>query len=76
MNIILLRRILKKIENKNVSDDPRVYNITFFVNAGDEVRKFTNSNDCVAQVVVTGQSYEECDRKIKEVIGNIEFVIE
>ena len=68
--------ILKKIENKNVSDDPRVYNITFFVNAGDEVRKFTNSNDCVAQVVVTGQSYDDCDRKIKEVIRNIEFVIE
>lgn len=68
--------ILKEIKNKNATNDPQIYNITFFVQPGDEVRKFTNSNDCVAQIVVTGESYEKCDEKICEIINNIEFVIE
>lgn len=68
--------IIKEILNKNKENDPEIYGITFFVKPGDEVRKFMNSNDCVAQIIVTGESYEKCDRKINEVISNIQFVIE
>lgn len=68
--------VLKEIINKNDLNNPNIYEITFFVKEGEEVRKFTNSVDCLGQVVVKGNTLSECESFIEEVINNIEFVIE
>ena len=66
---------LKEIINNN-EDSRNIIDITFFVSPCDEVRKFTNSRDCVGQVIVKGNTLEECRNFIKEVISKIEFVVE
>lgn len=37
---------------------------TFFISAGSEVRAFTNSNDDIGQIVVSGVDLVECQNKI------------
>lgn len=66
--------ILKETVNKNTYDE-RIYEITFFVEPGDEIHKFTNSKDCIGEVVVKEQSIDKCQTFIDEVIGNIDFVM-
>ncbi len=39
--------------------------ITMFINTGDEVRVFTNSNDDIGQIVVSGADIDECNSKIE-----------
>jgi Biotin carboxylase len=68
--------ILKEIVNSNNNDDENICDITFFVKHGDEIRKFTNSNDCLAQVIVKGTALEECFKFIDKVIENIKFICE
>ena len=45
--------------------------ITMFIQAGDEVRAFTNSNDDTGQIVVSGVDLNECNRKIEEAMNLI-----
>lgn len=45
--------------------------ITMFIQAGDEVRAFTNSNDDIGQVVVSGVDLDECKKKIGNAILSI-----
>lgn len=40
--------------------------ITMFVGAGDEIRAFTNSNDDIGQIVVSGVNLKECAKRIEE----------
>ncbi len=40
--------------------------ITMFIKAGDEVRAFSNSNDDIGQIVVSGVNIEDCNQKIKK----------
>lgn len=67
--------IVREIKNLNNMEDPDIFEISMFVRAGSEVRKFTNSNDCVGQMIVTGNSYEECDAKIAQLLKKIEVVL-
>jgi len=39
--------------------------ITMFIEVGDEVREFTNSNDDIGQIVVSGIDLDECNMKIE-----------
>ena len=64
-----------EIINKNDKDDPRICDLPFFVGPGDEVRKFINSNDCVGQTIVIGDSYESCDAKIEQIKNNVQIVL-
>ena len=68
--------IVRSIVNHHPADDPSVYAVTFFVKEGDAVRKFQNSNDCVAQVVVTGETYADCEKTIAELKQDIEIVLQ
>lgn len=45
--------------------------ITMFIQAGDEVRAFTNSNDDIGQIVVSGADLRECNCKIDNAIKSI-----
>lgn len=46
-------------------------NITMFIKAGDEVRAFTNSNDDIGQIVVSGKDLSECGQKIDRAIKGL-----
>lgn len=62
--------ILEKIEYTG-SFDEEVLEVTFFKKPGDEIRAFNNSNDCIGQVIVRGNTYEECEMKIKQIENDI-----
>lgn len=67
--------VLKEIINNN-REDERIYEISYFVEPGDQIRKFTNSRDCIGEVVVKGSSLSECKEFIEEVIERIDFNME
>lgn len=67
--------ILKEIINNNLPDDDMIYNMTFFVKPGDEIRAFTNSNDCLGQVIVYGGTLDDCQRKMDAVVNNTSFIL-
>lgn len=67
--------IVKDIVNKNNMNNTWIKEITFFVKPGDEIRKFTNANDCIGQVIVTGDNYVDCEQKIQSIKSNIEVVL-
>ena len=46
--------------------------IDMFISVGSEVRRFTNSNDDIGQIVVSGADLEECNRKISNALGSIQ----
>ncbi len=62
--------ILSRIINNN-KEHENIYEITNFVGPGDEIHKFTNSKDCIGQIVVKGDSLEYC----KNLIENVESKI-
>lgn len=66
---------LKKIINSNDNND-NIYEITYFVEPGDKINKFTNSKNCIGQVIVKGDTLDNCEKFIGEVIDNIKFVLE
>lgn len=68
--------VIKNIINDNDMSNPNIYEITFFVKEGDRICKFRNSNDCLGQVIVKGESLAECKDFIEEVISNIHIELE
>lgn len=50
--------------------------IHFFVQKGSEVRRFTNSNDAIGEVIVKGETLKECETKINNVIDQIRLEYE
>lgn len=66
---------LKEIINNN-EDNKDIYNITHFVKPGDEIRKFTNSRDCIGQIVVKGDSLKYCEKLIENVEAKINYCLE
>lgn len=54
--------------NVNKTNDSQV---TIFVNSGDEIRAFRNSNDAIGEVIAVGNNLEECTNKIDEIIAGI-----
>lgn len=54
-----------------MSDD--ILEITFFKHSGDRIRIFENSNDCIGQIIVKGNTLEECRNRIQEIIAQIEI---
>lgn len=67
--------VLKRIENKNI-DAPYINEITLFVKEGEVVNRFTNSKDCVGQIVVSGVDGVDPFAMVEDVANNIEFVLE
>ena len=45
--------------------------ITMLIDAGDEVRAFTNSNDDIGQIVVSGVDLSDCNTKIAAAVKSI-----
>lgn len=66
---------LKRIINTN-SENKKIVEITFFVKSGDKINKFSNSKDCIGQVVVKGENLKECEETMERVLGHISFELE
>lgn len=60
---------LKSI-SADFSDD-RIIHHRLFVAAGDEIRLFKSSNDCIGEVLVGGSSIEECQDLVKSIRASI-----
>lgn len=58
---------------QDLADD--VVELTFFKKPGDEVRKFENSNDCLGQVIVKGDSIESCKNKASNLLSKIDIKV-
>lgn len=54
---------------------PDIYDLTLFARKGSLVRKFSDSSDCLAQVVVEGYDLNKCERRIEEVMSQIELIL-
>ena len=64
--------ILKSVEYKG-EIGREVIEVTFFKHEGDEIRAFENSNDCIGQIIVQGESIEDCKNTVRSVLENIEM---
>lgn len=53
-----------------------ILEITFFKQPGDEIRVFENSNDCIGQIVVKGNTLDECKKKVNDVLEEISLNLE
>ena len=53
-----------------------ILEITFFKHPGDEIRVFENSNDCIGQVIVKGNTLDECKKKVDAVLKEISVNLE
>lgn len=57
-------------------DIPEDISVELFIERGAEVHKFTNSQDCIGQLICTGENYEDCISKISKFINeNIKIKI-
>ena len=52
-------------------DDNNVLEVSFFKHAGDEMRKFVDSNDCIGQIIVKGENLSSCEKKMKDIYDRI-----
>lgn len=53
------------------SEDKSVVQAWQFVKPGEQIRKYTNPRDCLGQIVVKGDSFEDCKEKIELVMKKI-----
>ena len=64
--------ILDSIEYKGKIEGD-VLEVTFFKRPGDEIRVFENSNDCVGQIIVQGDTMDDCNKKLEYVLSQIDM---
>lgn len=62
--------ILDNIEYKGKVEGD-VLEVAFFKHPGDEIRIFENSNDCVGQIIVQGDTIEDCQNSVRRVMEQI-----
>lgn len=63
---------LKSINDKDINNEY----LSIFVNEGDYINRFHNSNDCIGELLVTGNNLDDCLRKSKIIIKNLHISIE
>ena len=59
--------------NGNVDD--HVLEVSFFKHPGDEIRIFENSNDCIGQIIVQGDTLKECNDIMKNAVSKVEILL-
>ena len=68
--------IVQQIENKNIPAED-IVDLSFNIQPGDEVRKYENGRDRIGQVILTGDSLQDCEERLVSVLEkiNIEFTV-
>ena len=61
---------------ENFTTDDSVYDYSLIIKVGSRVNKFTNAKDRIGQVIVKAATYEECEKKINEIIDGLDIEIE
>lgn len=56
--------------------DGDILEVTFFKQAGDDIKKFESSADCVGQIIVQGKNIEECKYSLGIALKNISIQID
>ncbi len=50
--------------------------LSFNIKAGDQVRPYTNGRDRIGQVILTDQSLDRCQKRLKEILSGISLELE
>lgn len=66
---------VKSIRNDVVMDE-HIYDLSLIIREGDTINKFTNAKDRIGQVIVSGDTAEECLRRIDTVLSQIVIEVE
>lgn len=68
--------IVKEIYNKNIPADD-IIDLSFNIEPGDQVNRYVNGRDRIGQVILTGESLDACEARLKEILSkiNIEFTV-
>lgn len=61
--------------NYNVPDENTV-EISFNIAPGDQVREYTNGRDRIGQVILKGDTLEQCEGRLQEILSNIRIQME
>lgn len=67
--------IVKKIHVPQVLD-PGVFELSFNIEPGDFVRRYTNGRDRIGQIFIKGQSLEACEAILKKTLAQITLELE
>jgi hypothetical protein len=67
--------VLKSIQDQT-ADDTSIVERTFFVSAGQIVSAYRSAKDCVGQLIVKGETPEQCKAKAREIEENILLILE
>lgn len=64
------------IHNGNPPSDD-IVDLSFNIEPGEKVHRYTNGRDRLGQVIITGESLEQCEKRIQEILSkiNIEFTV-
>ena len=67
---------VKAIHNVN-PPAPDIVDLSFNIEPGEEIHRYTNGRDRLGQVIITGDSLDECENRIREILSkiNIEFTV-
>lgn len=63
--------ILKSIEEISLPDT----DVFMFIKPGDVVRRFTNCNDAIGQIIVKGDTLDECEKKFEQATKALNLII-
>lgn len=67
--------IIKEIKNNNSSGD-YIEDLSFNIEPGELVRKYENGRDRIGQVIVKGDTLEDCRMRLEQVLSGIELIFE
>lgn len=54
----------------NLYDIPDYISIELYIKRGTEIQEFTNSQDCIGQLICTGKDYDDCISKITKFLND------
>lgn len=67
--------VVRSIHNPVVMDES-IYDLSFIIQPGDTIQKFTNAKDRIGQVIVSGKDTPDCLKKIDDILAQIEIEVE
>ena len=68
--------VVASVQNENPPSDD-IEDLSFNIEPGEEVHRYTNGRDRLGQVIITGESLSRCEERIREILSkiNIEFTV-
>jgi biotin carboxylase len=67
--------VVKAIHNDVVMDE-HIYDLSLIIKPGDTINRFTNAKDRLGQVIVSGDTLEQCLQRVDQVLTQIKIEVE